>query len=168
MRPRRRWRKNSEWFAQQWNREGFDVNLVLEQDSARVDDSEVQNQTGVGQRRITWTGPLGLVVGRSALLFAAPARVAGIFALRGSPTPWRPAAPRWTVYGTLVDIGCLALMWMFTRRNGLTLRDLFGPIRWHRGRDWWMDITGAVMTLQRGRVFHRKQLSMRNQRRGIN
>jgi hypothetical protein len=144
------------------------VNLVLEQDSAMVDDSQVQNQTGVGQRRIPWTGPLGLVVGRSALMFVAPALVAGIFALRGSPTPWRSAAPWGTVFGTLVDIGCLGLMWMFTRQEGLTLRDLFGPIRWHRGGDWLMDITGAAMTLQLGPVLHRKQLSMHNQRRGIN
>ena len=62
------------------------MNLVLEPDSAMVDDSEVQNQTGVGQRRITWTGPLGLVVGRSAPMVVAPALVAGILALRGRPT----------------------------------------------------------------------------------
>lgn len=94
------------------------MNLVLEPDSAMVDDSEVQNQTGVGQRRITWTDPAGLVVGRSA---------------RWWRQHWWPGssrfgaalpvalgrAPGWTVCGTGVDIGCLALLWLFTRREAL-------------------------------------------------
>lgn len=84
------------------------------------------------QGRITWTGPLLLVTGRSALMFAAQALVALVFAFRGSPTPWRSAAPWWTVYGTLVDLGCLALLWRFTRGEGITLRNLIGSIR---GRD---------------------------------
>jgi hypothetical protein len=79
--------------------------------------------------RITWTGPLLLATGRSGLILLAQALAAGVFALRGHPAPWRAAAPWWTVYGTLVDLGCLALMWRFTRAEGITIRDLIGAIR---------------------------------------
>jgi hypothetical protein len=30
------------------------------------------------------------------------------------------------VYGTLIDAGCLALLWLFTRREGIGLFDLVG------------------------------------------
>ena len=103
-------------------------------------NSQSQIQARVQQGRITWTGPLLVIVGRSALMFVAQAIVACIFVLRGSPTPWLAAAPWWTVYGTLIDIGCLALMWKLTRREGITLRDLIGPIRLRRGRDLFLGI----------------------------
>ncbi len=100
-----------------------------------VANSQSQIQTRVAQARIPWTGPLLLVVGRGALMFVAQGLVAGVFALRGSRTPWLSAGAWWTIYGTLVDLGCLMLMWTFTRREGITLRNLIGPIRWRRGRD---------------------------------
>lgn len=95
----------------------------------------LQFKTRMAQRRFTWTGPLLLVSGRSAMMFAAQGVVAVVLYLQGRPTPWRSAAPWWTVYGTLVDLGCLALMWRFTRAEGISLRDLIGPIRWRGGRD---------------------------------
>ena len=79
--------------------------------------------------RVTWTGPLLLATGRSGLILVAQAVAAGVFALRGHPAPWRAAAPWWTVYGTLVDLGCLAFMWRFTRAEGITIRDLIVAIR---------------------------------------
>jgi len=79
--------------------------------------------------RITWTGPLLLATGRSGMILLAQAVAAGVFALRGHPSPWRAAAPWWTVYGTLVDLGCLALMWRFTRAEGISMRDLIGAIK---------------------------------------
>ena len=85
--------------------------------------------------RLTWAGPLTVIAGRSALILLAQALVAAVFYLRGNSSPWLAAAPWWTVYGTIVDIGCLALMWRFTRREGLTLRDLIGSIRLRFGRD---------------------------------
>lgn len=118
-----------------------------EHDAATVADSQFQIQTRVVQGSITWTGPLLLLVGRSALMFAAQALVAGVFALQGRPTPWRSAAPFWTVYGTLVDFGCLALIWQFTRQEGITLRDLIGPIRWRRGRDVFVGIGLFLLVL---------------------
>jgi hypothetical protein len=116
------------------------VNREQEQNGSIAANSQPQIQSRVANGRVTWTGPLLLVTGRNALMFAAQAFVAVIFALQGSPTPWRSAAPWWTVYGTLVDLGCLALMWRFTRAEGITLRDLIGPIHWPGGRDLWMGI----------------------------
>jgi uncharacterized protein len=94
----------------------------------------------VAQRRITWTGPLLMVTGRSALTLVLQSLVAMIFFLEGSPQSWRAAAPWWTVYGTFVDLGCLALMWRFTRTEGITLRDLIGSIRLRYGRDFFLGI----------------------------
>jgi hypothetical protein len=44
------------------------------------------------------------------------------------------------VYGTLVDIGCLALMAGYTRKEGIRLRDLIGRVRLHWGRDVFLGI----------------------------
>lgn len=82
--------------------------------------------------RITWTGPLVLVVARTFLLVMAQALVAGVYALRHHPSPWLAAAPWWTIYGTLADIGCLALMAWFKRAEGIRFRDLLGTVRLRR------------------------------------
>lgn len=87
--------------------------------------------------RIRWTGPLLCMAGRSVLILAGQAITALIFVLRGDQTPWLAAGRWWTVYGTLADLGCLALLWRFTRAEGATLRGLVGPIRCRRGRDLW-------------------------------
>ena len=89
----------------------------------------------VANGRISWTGPLVLLVGRSAFMFVAQAIFALVFMLNRDPSPWRAAAPYWTVYGTLVDLGCLTLVWRFTRTEGTTIRGLIGTIRWRRVRD---------------------------------
>ena len=68
-------------------------------------------------------------------MILAQAVVALKYGVRGHPSPWNAAAPWWTVYATLVDIGCLALMLKFTRAEGIRLRDLIGPIRLRRGND---------------------------------
>ena len=83
----------------------------------------------IAQRRLSWTGPLLLTVGRSALILLAQAAVALIFSIRGHADPWSAAAPWWTVYGTLVDIGCLVMLRHFTRTEGVTVRGLVGPVR---------------------------------------
>jgi hypothetical protein len=79
-------------------------------------------------------------VGRSALILAGQALTALILVLQGDQTPWLAAGRWWTVYGTLADLGCLALLWTFTRAEGTTLRGLIGPIHWRRGRDLWMGL----------------------------
>ena len=93
--------------------------------------AEIEKRVALGQ--VSWAGPLLVLTGRTVLAVVAQAIVAGVYLLRGDPTPWRAAAPWWTVYGTLVDIGCLLLMARFMRGEGIGFRDLIGKIRW--GRD---------------------------------
>ena len=95
--------------------------------------AEVEGRVRSGQ--ITWAGPAMVMVGRSFFMIAAQALVAALFAVRGHPSPWNAAAPWWSVYGTLVDVGCLTLMAKFTRAEGIGLRDLIGPIRLRRGQE---------------------------------
>jgi membrane protease YdiL (CAAX protease family) len=65
----------------------------------------------------------------------AQAVVAAVFVLRASPTPWHDAEPWLPVYGTLIDAGCLALLWRLTRREGIRLFDLVGFERTRLVRD---------------------------------
>ena len=57
---------------------------------------------------LTWRGPALMLFARAALAVGAQAVVAAVFALRGSPAPWHDAEPWLPVYGTLIDVGCLA------------------------------------------------------------
>lgn len=89
----------------------------------------------VASGAVSWAGPLILVVGRSFLWMASQGLVAMIFLAQRHAKPWREATCWWTVCFTLADIGCLAGMYYFTRREGIRLRDLLGPVRMRHGRD---------------------------------
>jgi hypothetical protein len=67
---------------------------------------------------LTWRGPVLMLFARAACGVGAQAVVATVFAVRASPTPWHDAEPWLPVYGTLIDAGCLALLWQLTRREG--------------------------------------------------
>lgn len=84
---------------------------------------------------LTWRGPALMLFARAAFAVGAQAVVAAIFALRASPTPWHDAEPWLPVYGTLIDAGCLALLWRLTRREGIRLFDLVGFERSRLVRD---------------------------------
>jgi uncharacterized protein len=73
---------------------------------------------------LTWRGPALMLFARAAFAVGAQAVVAAVFVLRASPTPWHDAEPWLPVYGTLIDAGCLALLWRLTRREGIGLFDL--------------------------------------------
>ena len=98
-----------------------------------VEDAVLVRRRNTGA--LTWSGPVSMLVARSGFAVAAQAFVAAIFALRSSPTPWRDAAPWMPVYGTLIDVGCLALLWRFTHREGMRLRDLIDFDQSRLGRD---------------------------------
>jgi hypothetical protein len=66
--------------------------------------------------RIGWSGPLVLTAARTALILLVQVVVAMGFLVHGDASPWRAQAPWWTVYATLVDGGCLLLLWRQTRR----------------------------------------------------
>ena len=76
-----------------------------------------------------------MLFARAACAVGAQALVAAVFALRSSPTPWHDAEPWLPVYGTLIDVGCLALLWRLTRREGIRLFDLVGFERTRLVRD---------------------------------
>jgi len=116
------------------------VQLAYEVHPAVTANSQRQLEARADARRITWTGPLLLVIGRSAFILAGQALLALILLLRGTHNVWLAAAPWWTVYGTLADLGCLALLWKNTRAEGIAIRDLVGPIRFEYGRDFFLGI----------------------------
>jgi hypothetical protein len=75
---------------------------------------------------LTWRGPALMLFARAACAVGAQALVAAVLARRASPAPWHDAEPWMPVYGTLIDAGCLALLWGLTRREGIRLVDLVG------------------------------------------
>lgn len=83
---------------------------------------------------LTWSGPGLILFARSIFSFLAQGLVAGVYALRSAPAPWLAAARWFPVYATLIDAGCLVLLWWFTRSEGIALRDLIGfdRRRWRR------------------------------------
>jgi hypothetical protein len=101
--------------------------------TATNDDAALRRRRDAGT--LTWRGPALMLFARSVCAVAAQALVAGIFALRSSPTPWHDSEPWLPVYGTLIDAGCLALLWRLTRREGVGLLDLVGFTRERLGRD---------------------------------
>jgi hypothetical protein len=76
-----------------------------------------------------------MLSGRTGCAVGAQALVAGVFTLRSSPTPWHDAEPWLPVYGTLIDAGCLTLLWRLTRREGIRRFDPIGFERTRLGRD---------------------------------
>jgi hypothetical protein len=80
-------------------------------------------------------GPLLLVAARPVLFVTFQGVLAIVLLAFHRPFPWQAAGAWWNVYGTLVDLGCLVGLRYFTRREGILLRDLIGPIHMRRGCD---------------------------------
>ena len=76
-----------------------------------------------------------MLFARGACAVGSQAVVAIVFVVRGSPTAWHASEAWLPVYGTLIDAGCLALLWQFTRREGIGLLDLIGFERTRLVRD---------------------------------
>lgn len=89
----------------------------------------------LSEGRVSWTGPLLLLLARSTLWMTAQSLVALLFVVQHRPHPWREACYWWSVCFTLADVGCILGMRFFLKKEGLRLRDLLGPIRWRYGRD---------------------------------
>jgi membrane protease YdiL (CAAX protease family) len=95
--------------------------------------NEIMKRLVLGE--ITWTGPMLLVMARPILFVLLQAAFAAVLALLHRSSAWKSAGEWWSVYGTLVDLGCLSLMARFTRREHIGIRDLVGKIRLRGGRD---------------------------------
>ncbi len=98
----------------------------------------IKKRLALGQ--IAWTGPLILVVARPVLFVLCQAALAGVLAQRHHPSAWRAAGAWWSVYGTLVDIGCLVLITRFSKAERIGIRDLIGRVRLRWGRDIFVGI----------------------------
>ena len=100
--------------------------------------SRIQERMAAG--RIPWIGPLLLVTARSALWLMLQSLLALVFWTQHRPAPMRAAGQWWPVYANLGDLGCLIGMKYFTRKEGIRLRDLIGPIRMRWGCDLWLGL----------------------------
>jgi hypothetical protein len=67
-----------------------------------------------------------MILARSVLALLAQALTLWLFLGLNVPSPEMTVRHWWTVYGTLVDVGCLGLLGWLTRREGIRLRDLVG------------------------------------------
>jgi CAAX prenyl protease-like protein len=90
---------------------------------------EITIHISLGQLR--WAAPLLFLPARTVFSFLAQSLFAAIYRSQGHASPWKAAGNWWTVWGTLVDVACLACLFFLTRRENLRIRDLLGPIpRW--------------------------------------
>lgn len=97
-------------------------------------------QARLTEGRISWTGPLLLLVARPAMWMAAQSMVALLFLSQHHPDPWRQACHWWSVCFTSGDVVCIVSMRHFLKKEGLRLRDLIGSIRLRYGHDVWLGI----------------------------
>ena len=113
----------------------------------------------VAAGRIPWMAPFIVILARPLLMIVSQALVALILAGMHRPDAWHAAGYLWTVYGTLVDLGCLATIVWFTRREGIRLRDLLGPVRLRFGKDIFLGLGYFALLfphfLVAGVVFHK-------------
>jgi hypothetical protein len=110
--------------------------------------AEIQQRVAAG--KITWAGPLIMLVARSILAVICQVLVAAIF-FRGSADGWDQAGEWWRVYGTAIDAGCILLLLWLTRREGIRLFDLgsYGPQRLlpvHVSH-WAINLIGVIMVM---------------------
>jgi membrane protease YdiL (CAAX protease family) len=94
----------------------------------------------LGEGRVSWTGPVLLIVARTTLWMTAQTVVALLFLAQGRANPWHQACYWWSVCFTLADIGCVVGMRFFLGKEGLRLRDLVGPVRLRHGRDVFLGV----------------------------
>jgi membrane protease YdiL (CAAX protease family) len=85
-----------------------------------------------------------LLWARLGFAVAVQAIVAWVFFLRGVATPWLSTAPWWTVYSTLIDIGCLLALTYWMRRERGRLSDLVGTQPARLGRDFLIGLAYAA------------------------
>jgi hypothetical protein len=81
-------------------------------------------QTRLTGGRVPGFGPLLMIVVRPALALIAQGITFLILAQLNVSNPGIAVRNWWSVYGTLIDLGCLGLLLWLTRREGVRLGDL--------------------------------------------
>lgn len=79
--------------------------------------------------RIPRWAPFVVLVSRSFFILLFQGFTFLLLRLLGDPDPAVSVRHWFSVYGTLADFGCLALLWWLTWREGLRLFDLIGFVR---------------------------------------
>jgi membrane protease YdiL (CAAX protease family) len=92
-------------------------------------NSQEAVQARLSDGRIPRFGPMLMLVARSAFILLAQGLTLLIFLQLGVVNASVVIRNWWPVYGTLVDIGCLALLFWLTRREGIRLPDLIGVVK---------------------------------------
>lgn len=86
-------------------------------------------QVRVVQGRVPRYGPMLILFARSALILLFQG-IAFLVLKQLNPQSAAVAVRSWwSVYGTLVDFGCLGLLIWLTRREGIRLQDLIGVVK---------------------------------------
>lgn len=88
-------------------------------------NSEAAVRARVAAGAIGWPAVLLVSFARLGFALVAQGVTAGVLAARGVERPFVAAADWFTVHGTLVDLGTLALLAWLLRREGLSVADLF-------------------------------------------
>ncbi len=81
-------------------------------------------QSRLAEGRVPRFGPILMLVARPALALLAQALTLLILMQLNVSNAGVAVRNWWTVYGTLIDLGCLGLLVWLTRREGIRLRDL--------------------------------------------
>ena len=89
-------------------------------------NSQEAIQPRVAEGLIPRFGPLLMLFARPAFILLAQGLTYLLFLLEDVPNAAVVLRNWWPVYGTLVDIGCLALLFWLTRQEGIRLFDLIG------------------------------------------
>jgi hypothetical protein len=84
---------------------------------------------------LDWTGPAAMLFARSIFAVLAYGVAVAALSLAGAASPWVEARTWFPIYATLIDAGCLALLYVLTRREGARLVDLLSFDRRRLGRD---------------------------------
>jgi membrane protease YdiL (CAAX protease family) len=92
-------------------------------------NSQESIEARLAEGRIPRYGPVLVLVARSALILIAQGLTLGLLFLFNVPNATVAIRNWWVVYGTLVDIGCLAILYHLTKREGIRLLDLIGIVK---------------------------------------
>lgn len=87
----------------------------------------IQSRFSAG--KIPRCAPFVMLLARSSFILIAQGLTLLILVLSGVQNPAVEVRNWYTVYGSLTDLGCLALLVWFTRREGIGLLDLVGFIK---------------------------------------
>lgn len=86
-------------------------------------------QARLAEGRIPRYGPWLMLIARSAFILIAQGLTFLLFLQLNVPNAAVVIRNWWPVYGTLVDVGCLGVMFWLTRREGIRLLDLVGFVK---------------------------------------